>query len=132
MSSVSIGGINAPDIFFRIDISRRYCGHSTLMGKQKRAWQDVDYVLGYYGDTRRSARTRYFSYVEEDIFRKGKHQERVKARSLFCYWMVRELGASLTDLAKRLDISVAGVGYSVDGGEKITRENNYRLLDSRS
>ena len=44
-----------------------------------------------------------------DIFLKGKQQKRVKARSLFCYWAVRELGISLTELAKRLGISVAGV-----------------------
>jgi hypothetical protein len=27
-----------------------YCGHSTIVGmvKRKRAWQDVNYVLGYY------------------------------------------------------------------------------------
>ena len=33
-----------------------------------------------------------------DIFLKGKQQKRVKPRSLFCYWAVRELGISLTDL----------------------------------
>ena len=46
-----------------------------------------------------------------DIFLKGKHQKRVKPRSLFCYWAVSELGISLTELARRLGISVAGVGY---------------------
>ena len=44
-----------------------------------------------------------------DIFLKGKQQKRIKPRSLFCYWAVRELSISLTDLAKRLGISVAGV-----------------------
>jgi len=44
-----------------------------------------------------------------DIFLKGKQQKRVKPRSLFCYWAVRELGISLTGLVKRLGISVAGV-----------------------
>ena len=89
----------------------------------KRLGYDMDCIAGRVAEI--------FEMEREDIFRKGKHQERVKARSLFCYWMVRELGASLTDLAKRLDISVAGVGYSVDRGERIARENNYRLLDSR-
>ena len=51
-----------------------------------------------------------FGMEREDIFRKRNHQERVKARSLFCYWMVRQLEASLTDLAKRLELSVAGIG----------------------
>jgi len=26
-----------------------YCGHSALMGRRNRAWQDVDYVLSYFG-----------------------------------------------------------------------------------
>ncbi len=25
-----------------------YCGHSVLMGNNKREWQDVDYILGFY------------------------------------------------------------------------------------
>jgi len=44
-------------------------------------------------------------------------------------YAVCESGVTLTELAKRLDISVAGVGYSVDRGEKIARENNYRLFE---
>ena len=64
-----------------------------------------------------------------DIFLKGKQQKRVKGRSLFCFWAARELGISLTELARRLGISVLGVGYSVERGEKIARENNYRLIE---
>jgi hypothetical protein len=33
----------------------------------------------------------------DDAFLKGKQQKRVKARRLFCYWAVRELGMSLTE-----------------------------------
>ena len=66
---------------------------------------------------------------KDDIFLKGKHQKRVKARSLFCYWSVRELGVSLTELAGRLNISVPGIGYSVDRGEIIARKNDYRLIE---
>ena len=65
----------------------------------------------------------------DDIFLKGKQQKRVKARSLFCYWVGCELGVSLTELARRLHISVPGVGYSVDRGVRIARENEYRLIE---
>jgi putative transposase len=195
-----------------------YCGHSVLMGRTKRSWQDVDYVLGSFGKTTGRARKAYSSYVEagleqgrrdeltggglirslggwsevrkkglkgrnriksderilgesdfvanvlsdaeeaferkyelkslgydvdrvaarvaeiydmeiKDIFLKGKQRKRVKARSLFCYWAVRELGFSLTELAQRLNISVAGVGYSVERGEAIARDNNYQLIN---
>jgi len=195
-----------------------YCGHSALMGRKKRLWQDVDYVLSYFGDTPRRTRKDYYSYVEagldqgrrneltggglirslggwtevrkhglkgqdhiksderilgesdfvadvlsqanekferkyelkrlgydlgriaarvaeiygiegEDIFLKGKQQKRVKARSLFCFWAIRELGISLTELARRLGISVPGVGYSVERGEIIALENDYQLIE---
>ena len=33
-----------------------YCGHSALMGKRKRPWQDVNYVLRSFGKRIRSAR----------------------------------------------------------------------------
>jgi hypothetical protein len=188
------------------------------MGKKKRSWQDVDYVLSYFGGRHVRARKEYYSYVEagleqgrrneltggglirslggwkevikyglkgqnhiksderilgesnfvndilsqanekferkyelkrlgydlnrvasrvaeiydielDEIFLKGKQQKRVRARSLFCFWAVRELGISLTDLARRLGISVPGVGYSVERGEIIARENNYRLIE---
>ncbi len=35
----------------------------------------------------------------------GKHPMTVKARSLLCYWAVRQLGFSATELSKRLRIS---------------------------
>jgi len=44
-----------------------YSGHSVLMAKRKRAWQDSDYVLKYFGKTQREARRRYFSYVLKGV-----------------------------------------------------------------
>ena len=44
-----------------------YCGHSALMGKKKRRWQDVEYVLGFFGARVGEARKRYGSYVKEGI-----------------------------------------------------------------
>jgi len=195
-----------------------HSGHSMLMGRKNRPWQDVDYVLSYFGKTPGRARKAYFSYVEagleqgrrkeltggglirslggwaevskyglkgqghiksderilgesdfvddilskadekfehkyelkrlgydldriaarvaeiygierENIFLKGKQQKRVKARSLLCFWAARELGISLTELARRLGISVPGVGYSVVRGERIARESDYQLVE---
>ena len=195
-----------------------YSGHSVLMGRKNRSWQDVDYVLSYFDKRPGRAKKAYYSYIEagveqgrrkeltggglirslggwaevskyglkgqghiksderilgesdfvddilahasekfernyelkrlgydvdriasrvaeiceievKDIFLKGKQQKRVKARSLFCYWAVRELGMSLTELARRLGITVAGVGYSVERGEIIARGNHYQLIE---
>jgi REP element-mobilizing transposase RayT len=195
-----------------------YSGHRALIGREKCTWQDVDYVLSYFGDTRERARKEYSSYLEagldqgrkeeltggglirslggwaevkkrglrdqehiksderilgesdfvaeillqahekferkyelkrlgydldrvagrvaeiygigvDDIFLRGKQQKKVKARSLFCFWAVHELGISLTELARRLGVSVPGVGYSVERGERIASENNYQLIE---
>jgi chromosomal replication initiation ATPase DnaA len=65
----------------------------------------------------------------EDILSKGKKQKRVKARSLFCHWCVNELGVSLTELARRIGISVPAIGYSVRRGEVIAKENNFQLIE---
>jgi hypothetical protein len=52
----------------------------------------------------------------------------VKARSLLCYWAVREAGISLRTLAGRLGISGPGVGYAVERGAALVRENHYALM----
>ena len=44
-----------------------YCGHSALMGKQKREWQDIKYVLGFFGKRAGGARKGYVIYVKRGI-----------------------------------------------------------------
>jgi len=175
----------------------RYCGHSCLMGKTKRNWQDTDYVLSYFGKRKTQARKEYESFVKEgftqgrrkeltggglirslggwteareslkgrdhvmsderilgdsdfvdsvisqseeqyerrhklkrqgfdldriagrvaevldmepdEVFLKGRQNRKVRARSLLCFWAARELGMSHTFLAKRLEMSLAGL-----------------------
>jgi hypothetical protein len=62
-----------------------------------------------------------------DIFSKGRQEKKVKARSLLCFWAARDLGMSHTALAKALEMSLAGIGFSVERGESIAREGNYSL-----
>jgi putative transposase len=195
-----------------------YCGHSTLMGKKEREWQDVAYVLGYFGRTAGQAKKAYLNFMEggiaqgrrEDLtggglirsvggwaevkqfkrqghehvmsderilgdsafvegllsqaeeayerryelkrlgydadriakrvaeiydldprefLSKGKQELKVRARSLFCFWAVKELGMSLRELAGRLEMSPPAVGYSVERGAVIARENGYQLIE---
>ena len=49
----------------------------------------------------------------------GKERQSVRARSLLCFWAVKELGMSLTELAGRLRISVPTVSVAVQRGMKI-------------
>jgi len=86
-------------------------------------------ALGY--DLKRIAQRVADIYEMEldEVFSKGRQDQKVKARSLLCYWAVRELGVSLTDLAREFELSVSGVGYAVERGERIACENNYRLIE---
>lgn len=65
----------------------------------------------------------------EDVWGKGKHPQTVKARSLLCYWSVRELGISATKLARRIGISQPAISQSVKRGEAIAKENGLKLID---
>ena len=194
-----------------------YSGHSALMGKQKRAWQETAYVLSVFGSSAAAARRSYAAYmkrgygqgrrpeltggglirslggwaaakklrikgqdrlkgderilgdsdfvtsilaeanekldryydikkqgytietvekrvieifgVEKDvIYSKGRRKIQVAARSLLCYWAVRELGLTATELAKRLEMTQPAVSYAVIRGEQIAKERNHHLV----
>jgi len=70
-----------------------------------------------------------FGIDVEEIFLKGRQKRRADARGLFCYWASRELNLSLSELARRLKMTPAGVGYAVQRGESIAISGNYRLVD---
>ena len=63
----------------------------------------------------------------DEVFSKGRQDRKVKARSPMCFWAARELGMSHTALAKKLEMSLAGVGFSVERGESIAKKGNYSL-----
>ena len=60
---------------------------------------------------------------------KEKQLRKVKTRSLFCFWAVRELGMSIRQVAKRLEMSPSGVEFSVERGLTIVHEDKYHLID---
>jgi putative transposase len=51
-----------------------FCGHSALMGKQKRPWQQNDYVLSYFGKSVSDARKSYLEYAKSG-FAQGRRPE---------------------------------------------------------
>jgi REP element-mobilizing transposase RayT/DNA-binding transcriptional ArsR family regulator len=65
----------------------------------------------------------------EEVWEKGKYPQTVKARSLLCYWAVRELGISATELARRIGISQPAISQSVKRGEIIAKENGFELMN---
>ena len=67
---------------------------------------------------------------EEDVWAKGRYPRIVEARSLLCYWAVREVGQTMAFLAARFGISVPAVSKSVSRGEKLARARGYSLMSS--
>jgi REP-associated tyrosine transposase len=66
----------------------------------------------------------------EQVWRYGKNRLTVKARSLMCYWAVRKLGFSATELSKRLGVSQPAVSIGVKRGEKIAKAERLELEES--
>jgi putative transposase len=63
----------------------------------------------------------------DEVYLRGRQNRKVRARSLLCFWASRELGISHTELAKRLELSLAAIGFSVERGELIAKEGKYFL-----
>jgi putative transposase len=194
-----------------------YSGHRAVLGSVRRDWQQVDYVLGFFGKTKSAARRAYRHFVEKGVSQGRRHEltggglvrslggwtafrtlrggsmrikgderilgdsdfvetvlreadeqlerryrlkaegfgleqvaERVAqvmsipaelvwemsrrpqvvdSRSLLCFWASKELGISMTDLAKRLNLTQPAISIAARRGERIARENQYMLID---
>jgi putative transposase len=66
-----------------------------------------------------------------DVWSAGKYRKVVKARSLLCYWAVRELGESMASMARRLNLSTTAISKSVTRGETLVRQGNLLLVDRK-
>ena len=62
-----------------------------------------------------------------EIWKIGKSRRLVPARSLLCFWAARELGISMTELSRKLNLSLSGVSLSVTRGEKMAEINGFKL-----
>ena len=121
-------------------------GQDRLKGDE-RILGDSDFVLGILSEAEEKYERRYelkskgydlariekrvleiYDVEKGEIYFKGRRKIRSEARSLFCYWTVRELGINGTDLAKRLGMSQSGVVYAVNRGEAIVKEKECKLL----
>lgn len=106
-----------------------WSGHSALMGNKKREWQDVDYVLSWFGKTKNTARKKYRIYVREGI-EKGKRDDLVGGG------LIRTLGGWSQVLSHRkndekivTDQRILGQGDFV---ERILREADKRIKSQLS
>ena len=72
---------------------------------------------------------RQFGLTPEEILDRGNERVRVNARSLFCYWAVRKLGYSSTELATMLRLTQPAVSISVKRGKRIADELNITMTE---
>ena len=66
----------------------------------------------------------------EEVWTKGKFRRIIEARSLLCYWAVRERGIPMSSLSRKLGISIPSVRESVTRGQKITEAKNCCLIET--
>lgn len=69
-----------------------------------------------------------FGIKRDRLYLDSRKKRITEARSVFCYWCVRELGESMTSIAKRLDLTQPAFGYAVDSGEEIAEKGEFKLL----
>jgi len=67
-----------------------------------------------------------------NIFTPGKYARSVEARSLLCYWGVRELKMTTVELAQKINLSQPSVSQAVARGQKIAEERGLNLLPSEN
>ena len=65
----------------------------------------------------------------EAIWAAGKYPKNVRARSLFRYWAVRELGWSTTEIARRMGMTQPGVSISAGRGERVSVKTGMKIND---
>jgi REP element-mobilizing transposase RayT len=63
----------------------------------------------------------------EEVWEPGRRAPTVRARSLLCYWAVRELGVSMSEMARRLGVSVTAVSQAVRRGAQTADEGGFAL-----
>lgn len=117
-----------------------WCGHSAVMGKEHLVWQDVDYVLEWFGKTRGEAREAYRQFVQEGISQ-GRRPELVGGgliRSMGGWSAVKALRACGGQEQEIGDERVLGSGDFVEAllqeaDERIKRQlpRNERIQKAR-
>ncbi len=103
----------------------------------KKAQEDLDRkskleAAGYSFDWLVGRVARQLEIEPKEVLAPGKYALNVKARSLLCYWGVRELGMTTVELAKRLDLAQPTVSQAVKRGQKIADELGLSLLAEKS
>ena len=84
--------------------------------------------LGYDVDRIEKKVVELFSIEAKDLYSGSRKKPVSQARSVFCYWCVREPGESMTNLARTLRLSQPAIGYAVERGKQLVEKKNINLI----
>jgi putative transposase len=70
------------------------------------------------------------SFFTEEVWAEGKYRRIVEARSLLCYWAVRDLGVPMSSLGRKLGISTPAGSRSVTRSRRIAETNGFVLIET--
>ena len=90
-----------------------YCGHSALMDKKMRDWQDTDYVLSFFGTKKAASQKRYLEHVKAAI-NQGRRDDLVGGG------LIRSLGGWSELKKHQLKKSIR-----IKGDERILGDSNF-------
>jgi putative transposase len=68
-----------------------------------------------------------FEIEKDELYSGSRKKDVSEARSVYCYLCVKELGESMTDVAKRLGLTQPAVGYAVERGKRIAEKRGIDL-----
>jgi putative transposase len=68
-----------------------------------------------------------FEIDKNELYSGSRKNDVSEARSIFCYLCVRELGESMTAMARKLGLSQPAVGYAVDRGKRVAEKRGLDL-----
>ena len=119
-----------------------------LQKSDERILGDGDFVDSVLSDAKEAKNNRYLlvaagtqfddiipvaadlvSVDQESLIGPSKERAVVKARTLLCYWAVRELGMSMTDVANRMKIAVPTVSVAAKKGGRIVKKEGLVLAE---
>lgn len=70
----------------------------------------------------------HFAQEADDLLRPGKQPARVNGRSLLCFWAVRELGMTASEVGRRIGLTQSAVSRAVQRGERLSFEMKIPFL----
>jgi len=65
----------------------------------------------------------------EEVLSPGKYKKVVQARSVVCYWAMRELGISQGVLARKFGMSQPAISMAIKRGEQMANSHDFSLID---